>query len=331
MKKVSRKGLMATVLGICFAALSLQASVVKAQDQYPSQAIRIVIPYPAGGGTDTIGRLVGAELSKELNTMVWADNKPGASGTIGNNIVAKADPDGYTVLLGITALVQAPWLYKNLPYDVSTDLKPVSQLARSSDVFVVKSDLPVNTMAEFIALVKNNPGKYSYGSYGNGTSSHIHGEQFKLINQIDLMHVPYRGSGPAVADTVGGQVQVLFDNLPSSISHVQGGNLTAMAVAWPERLPDLPEIPTYKELGYESLNQPAWYGLLAPAGTPADIVETLHKAAVQALQDPKVKESLSKQGAFPSGNTPEEFAAEIKAQYDWAHDIVKKSNIELTN
>ncbi len=312
MKKVSRKGLMATVLGICFAALSLQASVVKAQDQYPSQAIRIVIPYPAGGGTDTIGRLVGAELSKELNTMVWADNKPGASGTIGNNIVAKADPDGYTVLLGITALVQAPWLYKNLPYDVSTDLKPVSQLARSSDVFVVKSDLPVNTMAEFIALVKNNPGKYSYGSYGNGTSSHIHGEQFKLINQIDLMHVPYRGSGPEVAAMLGGELTSAFIDITAISPHLKSDKFKILGVTGAERLTSLPDTKTFKELGMEGFESNGWFGLFVPAKTPEAVVKVLSENIQKVMQLPQINGRLTDMGLRPVGNNASEFAQIIQ-------------------
>ena len=312
MKKISRRGLMATVLGVCFAALSLHAPIAQAQNQYPNQAIRVVIPYPPGGGTDTIGRLIGVELSKELDTMVWADNKPGASGTIGNNIVAKADPDGYTVLLGITALVQAPWLYKNLPYDVSTDLKPVSQVARSSDVFVVKSDLPVNTMAEFIDLVKKNPGKYSYGSYGNGTSSHIHGEQFKLINQIDLMHVPYRGSGPEVAAMLGGELTAAFIDITAISPHLKSDKFKILGVTGAERLRSLPETQTFKEMGMDGFESNGWFGFFVPAKTPDTVVNVLSDKIQKIMQLPHVNGRLTDMGLRPMGNSASEFAQIIQ-------------------
>ncbi len=300
---------------------------------YPDKPIRVIVPFAPGGSTDIVTRIVAAKMGEILGQTMVVENKSGAGGAIGAAEGARAKPDGYTLSIATvsTLAVNPACKPTGLGYDPLKDFQPVTNFTNVPNIVSVNPKFPAKDFKGFIEELKANPDKYSYGSSGSCSINHLAGEAFLLETGTEVTHVPYRGSGPAVADTVGGQVQVLFDNLPSSISHVQGGNLTAMAVAWPERLPDLPEIPTYKELGYESLNQPAWYGLLAPAGTPADIVETLHKAAVQALQDPKVKESLSKQGAFPSGNTPEEFAAEIKAQYDWAHDIVKKSNIELTN
>lgn len=300
---------------------------------YPDKPIRVIVPFAPGGSTDIVTRIVAAKMGEILGQTMVVENKSGAGGAIGAADGARAKPDGYTLSIATvsTLAVNPACKPTGLGYDPLKDFQPVTNFTNVPNIVSVNPNFPAKDFKGFIEELKANPDKYSYGSSGSCSINHLAGEAFLLETGTEVTHVPYRGSGPAVADTVGGQVQVLFDNLPSSFSHVQGGTLTAMAVAWPERLPELPEIPTYKELGYESLNQPAWYGLLAPAGTPADIVETLHKAAVQALQDPKVKESLSKQGAFPSGNTPEEFAAEIKAQYDWAHDIVKKSNIELTN
>ena len=312
MKKISRRGLMATVLGVCISAIGLQAAPALAKDTYPNQQIRIVIPYPPGGGTDTIGRMVSAELSKELDTLVWADNKPGASGTIGNNSVAKADPDGYTVLLGITALVQAPWLYKNLSYDVATDLKPVSQVARSSDVFVVKSDLPVNTMAEFIELVKKNPGKYSYGSYGNGTSSHIHGEQFKLINNIDLMHVPYRGSGPEVTAMLAGDLTSAFIDITAISPHLKSDKFKILGVTGADRLTSLPDTKTFKEMGMDGFESNGWFGFFVPAKTPDAIVNVLSEKIQKVMQLPQINGRLTDMGLRPVGNSAEEFTQIVK-------------------
>lgn len=304
-----------------------------AQAAYPEKPVRVIVPFAPGGSTDIVTRIVAAKMGEILGQTLVVENKAGAGGAIGASEGARAKPDGYTLSIATvsTLAVNPACKPTGLGYDPLKDFKPITNFTNVPNIVSVNPKFPAKDFKGFLEELKANPDKYSYGSSGSCSINHLAGEAFLLATGTEVTHVPYRGSGPAVADTVGGQVQVLFDNLPSSLPHVQSGGLTAMAIAWPERLPELPEIPTYKELGYEILNQPAWYGLLAPAGTPDDIVETLHKAAAQALQDPKVKEPLLKQGAFPSGNTPAEFAKEIQAQYDWAHDVVKKSNIELTN
>lgn len=329
MKKISRRGLLATAMGLCLGAVSLQAPVAMAQDQYPTQPIRVVIPYPPGGGTDTIGRLISVELSKELGQNVWVDNKPGASGTIGNNMVAKADPDGHTILLGITALVQAPWLYKDLPYDVSKDLAPISQISRSSDVFVVKSDLPVNNMAEFIEYVQKNPGKYSYGSYGNGTSSHIHGEQFKLVNNIDLMHVPYRGSGPEVAAMLGGELTAAFIDITAISPHLKSEKLKVLGVTGADRLTSLPDTQTFKEMGMEGFNSNGWFGFFAPAKTPEPIVNLLSEKIQKVMQMPHINGRLKDMGLRPVGNSASEFAQIIERDLANYGKTIKATNIKI--
>lgn len=298
---------------------------------YPDKPIRVIVPFAPGGSTDIVTRLVTAKMSEILGKTMVVENKGGAGGAIGAAEAARAKPDGYTLSIATvsTLAVNPACKPTGLGYDPLNDFQPVTNFSNVPNIVNVNPKFPVKDFQSFVEELKANPDKYAYGSSGTCSINHLAGEAFLLATDTKVVHVPYRGSGPAVADTVAGQVQVLFDNLPSSLPQVQGGNLTALAVAWPERLVELPDVPTYAELGYESLNQPAWYGLLAPAGTPDDVVEILHKAAVQALQDPQVQESLLKQGAFPSGNTPEEFAAEIKAQYDWAHEIVEKSNIEL--
>ena len=298
---------------------------------YPDKPIRVIVPFAPGGSTDIVTRVVAAKMGEILGQTMVVENKGGAGGAIGAAEAARAKADGYTLSIATvsTLAVNPACKPTGLGYDPLKDFKPVTNFTNVPNIVNVNPKFPAKDFQGFIEELKTNPDKYAYGTSGTCSINHLAGEAFLLATDTKATHVPYRGSGPAVADTVGGQVQILFDNLPSSLSHVQAGNLTALAVAWPERLADLPDVPTYKELGYESLNQPAWYGLLAPAGTPDDVVETLHKAAVEALADPKVKESLLKQGAFPSGNTPDEFAAEIQAQYDWAHDVVEKSGIEL--
>src|SRR5690606_17674928 len=205
----------------------------------------------------------------------------------------------------------------------------VTNFANVPNVIEVNPKFPAKNFKEFVQILKDNPGKHTHGSSGTCSVLHLFGEAFKLATGTDTVHVPYKGSGPAVTDAVGGQIEIMFDNLPSSMAQIQAGNLRAMAVAWPERLPSLKDVPTLAEEGYPQLNQPAWYGLLAPKGTSPEIVNKLRDAAVVALKDPKVIEALEKQGAAPSGNTPEEFAKEIKEQFDWAKDVVAKGNIKL--
>lgn len=321
------------LISMALGAIITLGALGTAHAAYPEKPIRVIVPFAPGGSTDIVTRIVAAKMGEILGQTMVVENKGGAGGAIGATEGARAKPDGYTLSIATvsTMAVNPACKPTGLGYDPLKDFKPVTNFTNVPNIVSTNPKFPAKDFKAFVEELKANPDKYSYGSSGSCSINHLAGEAFLLATDTKVIHVPYRGSGPAVADTVGGQVQVLFDNLPSSLPHVQGGNLTAMAIAWPERLPDLPDVPTYKELGYEILNQPAWYGLLAPAGTPDDIIQTLHKAAAQALQDPAVKESLLKQGAFASGNTPEEFAVEIKAQYDWAHDVVKKSNIELTN
>mgnify|MGYP000878052683 CR=1 FL=1 len=321
------------LLSVALGAILSVSALGTAQAAYPERPIRVIVPFAPGGSTDIVTRIVAAKMGEILGQTLVVENKSGAGGAIGAAEGARAKPDGYTLSIATvsTLAVNPACKPTGLGYDPLKDFQPITNFTNVPNIVSVNPKFPAKDFKAFVEELKANTDKYSYGSSGSCSINHLAGEAFLLATDTKVTHVPYRGSGPAVADTVGGQVQVLFDNLPSSLAHVQSGGLVAMAVAWPERLADLPDVPTYKELGYESLNQPAWYGLLAPAGTPAEVVETLHKAAVQALQDPSVKESLLKQGAFASGNTPEEFAAEIKAQYDWAHDVVKKSNIELSN
>jgi tripartite-type tricarboxylate transporter receptor subunit TctC len=310
---------------------SLSATSAHAADSYPNHAIRVIVPFAPGGSTDIIARLVTQRMSQELGKPMVIENKGGAGGAIGAAEGAKAAPDGYVLSIATvsTMAVNPACRPNDLPYDPIKDFQPVTNFANTANVVSVNTKFPAKNFKEFVEVLKAHPGKYSYGSSGTCGVLHLMGESFKIATGTDIVHVPYKGSGPALADAVGGQVEILFDNLPSSMPQIQAGKLRALAIAWPQRIPAIKDVPTFAEVGYPVLNQPVWYGLLAPKGTPMEIVNKLRDAAVIALKDPKVIKALDEQGSSPSGNTPEEFAKEIKAQYDWAKDVVKKSNIKL--
>ncbi len=321
-----------------FAALTLSATIaslcgagVANAAEYPEQPIRVIVPFAPGGSTDIVARIVTQRMGQELGQTMVVENKGGAGGAIGAAEAARAKPDGYTLSIAtVSTLAVLPACRPDdLPYDPLTDFVPVTNFANVPNVIEVNPKFPAKDFKEFVKVLKANPGKYSHGSSGTCSVLHLFGEAFKLATDTDAVHIPYKGSGPAVTDAVGGQIEIMFDNLPSSMPQIQAGNLRALAIAWPERLASLKDVPTLAEAGYPQLNQPAWYGLLAPKGTPPEIVNKLRDAAVVALKDPKVIEALEKQGAAPSGNTSEEFAKEIKEQYDWAKDVVAKGNIKL--
>ncbi len=324
MKKTLFK--VASLAAFSFAALSSVAHAA-----YPEQPIRVIVPFAPGGSTDIVTRIVTSKMSEILGQSIVVDNKGGAGGAIGAREAARAKPDGYTLSIATvsTLAVNPACKPTGLGYDPLKDFTPVTNFANVPNVVAVHPSFPAKTLDEFLKQLKDNPGKFSYASSGQCGVLHLFGEAFRQATGTEITHVPYKGSGPAVADAVGGHIEAIFDNIPSSLPHLMAGNLRPLAVAWKERLIELPDTPTFKELGYEQLNRPVWYGLLAPANTPKEVVDTIYKAAAQALQDPTVKESLLKQGAFASGNTPEEFAKEIKEQYDWAHEVVKKGGLEL--
>lgn len=297
---------------------------------YPTKPIRIIVPFAPGGSTDIIARLVGDRMGAVLGQPVVIENKGGGGGAIGAAEAARAAPDGYVLSIAtVSTMAVNPACNPKLSYDPLKNFQPITNFANTANVVAVNPKFPAKDFKAFVEEIKANPGKYSYATSGPCSVNHLAGEAFKVATQTDMVHVPYRGSGPAVVDTVAGQVPILFDNIPSSMPQIEVDRLRALAVAWPKRLDSLPNVPTYAEMGYPQLNQPVWYGLLAPAGTPRDIVDTLRNAAVKVLAEPAVIAALEKQGAAPSGNTPEEFAAEIKAQYDWAKEITTKQGISL--
>jgi tripartite-type tricarboxylate transporter receptor subunit TctC len=311
------------------ALVALAAACALAQP-YPNKPIRMVVPYPPGGTTDILARDVGQVLTNVLGQSVVIDNRPGAAGNIGTDIVAKAAPDGYTLLMGTvnTHAINAG-LYSKLPYDHIKDFTPVILVARVSNVLEVNPNVPVHTVADLIKLAKENPGKLNFASSGSGTSIHMSGELFKTMAGVDMVHVPYKGSAPAVADLVGGQVQLMFDNLPSSLQQIKGGKLRAIAVTSAQRSPALPDIPTIAESGLPGFEATSWFGVLAPAGTPPAIVNRLNAEIAKWLQSDSGKAQLLEQGALSAGGTPDEFAAYIRAETEKWAKVVKLSGAKV--
>jgi tripartite-type tricarboxylate transporter receptor subunit TctC len=300
-----------------------------AQSEYPSRPVTLVVPFPAGGSTDLVARLIASGMTKHLGQQIVIENRGGAGGNIGSAAVARAEPDGYTILMATVAThALNPALYKKMPFDPVADFAPISLLALIPNVLVVNNDFPAKSVQELIDLLKADPGKYSYASSGNGTPLHLSGELFKSMAGVDMVHVPYKGAGPALVDVMGGHVPIMFDNLPPSLEHIRAGSLRGLAVTTKERAPSMPELPTIAETlpGYETYS---WNAFFAPAGTPEPVIQHLNKAALAALEDPEVAAKLKDLSATPVGSTPEELAAHVKAELaKWA-PIVKASGAQL--
>ena len=275
---------------------------------YPNKAIRMVVPYPPGGPTDLTARVVAAEMSKILGQSIIVDNKPGASGMIGAEVVARAEPDGYTFLANASLHVINPHLYPEMRFDALKDFVPITQLAGVPLVLVVPNSLPVYSVKDLVEYGKKNPGKLNFASSGNASAQHLAGESFKVAAGIEMPHIPYKGSSPALADLVGGQVQLMFDAMPSAMPFIKAGKLRAIAVTTLKRAQALPELPTISESGYAGFDIATWYGYWAPKGTPMAIVNQLSQAASQALKLQSVQDQYAGMGAEPVGSTSAEFA-----------------------
>ncbi|SOY44219.1 conserved hypothetical protein, UPF0065 [Cupriavidus taiwanensis] len=312
------------------AALGLAHAGLAHAQSYPAKPIRLIVPFAAGGTTDIVARAVSDGLGRELGQPVVVENRGGGGGAIGADALAKSAPDGYTLgIATVSTMATNPATNPKNPYDPLKDFAPITNLVNVPNVLTVNPKVPAKTLKEFVAMLKANPGKYSYASAGKGSISHLDGELFKDITKTDMVHIPYRGSGPALNDTLAGQVNAQFDNLPSSMPHIQAGKLRALAVAAPKRVEGLPDVPTFAEAGMKDMNNMAWYGLVAPAGTPAAIITRVHDAAVKALQDPNVKRRLADSGAYTDGNTPAQYAAQIKRELDLRKKIARDQNITL--
>ena len=312
------------------AALAVAGGALAQAPSYPSKPIRLVVPFPPGGTTDILAREVAQKLTDAWGQSVVVDNRPGAGGNIGAELVAKAAPDGYTLLMGTvgTHAINSS-LYAKLPYDHVKDFAPVILVADVPNVLVVNPALPVNSVAELIAYAKSNPGKLNFASSGNGTSIHLSGELLKTMAGVQMVHVPYKGSAPALTDLVGGQVQLMFDNLPSSLPQIKAGKLRAIAVTSATRAAALPDVPTVAEAGLPGFEATSWFGVLAPAGTPQAIVAKLNVEIARWLATPEAQERLRGQGANAAGGSPEDFAKHIAAETaKWAK-VVKESGAKI--
>ena len=317
-----------TIAMIAGAALTLMAGAATAQ--YPNKPVKLVVPFAPAGTTDIVARIVADQLSKELGQPVIVENRAGGGGAIGADVVAKSAPDGYTLgVATVSTMAVNPAANARIPYNNFTDFIPVTKFVAVPNVLAVHPSVPAKDYKEFVALLKKNPGKYSFATSGTAGIGHMMGELFMSATNTDMVHIPYKGAGPAVLDVVGGQVPVLFDNLPSSKSQIDAGNMRLLAVAAPKRLAAYPNIPTFAELGIPEVNDRAWYGMVVPAKTPKDIVDKLYAASVKAVNNPATRDKLALQGAEPVANTPAEFAKDIKAEYDKMKAIVVKKGIKL--
>ncbi|ARP95582.1 Bug family tripartite tricarboxylate transporter substrate binding protein [Bordetella genomosp. 13] len=325
-----RNAILGLSLAAALATLPLTSGLAHAQD-YPTKPIRLIVPFPPGGTTDIVGRLFADKLTRALGQTVVVENRGGAGGSIGSAFVASSQPDGYT--LGIATVSTHginPAIYPNLPFDVTKDFTPISNLAAVPNVMVVNpGKVSAKTMADFVKLAKSEPGKLTYASAGNGSVSHMMGEMFKMASGTDLMHVPYRGVGPALNDTLAGQVDILFDNLPSSLPHAQAGKLVALAVAAPKRVAALPDVPTFAEVGLAPVNDSSWFGLVGPAKLPQPIVDKLYKAVVEVSAEADVKSKLEGLGASPVANSPADYAKQIQAEVEKNKRIAKEANVKI--
>jgi len=312
--------------------LLLAATALGAVAQnYPNKPIRLIIPFPPGGTTDIVGRLVADELGRALGQPIVVENRGGGGGAIGAVEVTRATPDGYTLgIATVSTMAVNPACNPKLPYKSPDDFSLITNLAAVPNVIAVNpGKVKANTMEEFIKWLKANPGKVSYASSGTCGIGHMMGELFKVASGTFIVHIPYRGAGPALNDVLAGQVEILFVNLPSSLPHIQGGRLKAIAVAAPKRLDVLPNVPTLAEVNLAPVNDQVWYGLVAPPKTPDAIVQRLNDAAVKVLAMPEVRDKLRLQGAAPVGNTPEQFRTQIISERDKMMSLVKRQGIKL--
>ena len=328
----SRRLLGAACLTVASALISLPAA---AQGNWPNKPVRIVVPFAAGGTTDILARAVAPELSKAFGQQFVVDNRAGAGGNVGSDLVAKAPGDGYTLLMGTVGTHGInKSLYAKMPFDPQKDFAPITLVAGVPNVMVMNAEkaakLGINNVADFIKYAKSRPGQFSMGSSGNGTSIHLAGELFKSQTGIFMTHIPYRGSSPALLDLIGGNIDVMFDNLPSAMPQIKGGKLKAFAVTSAQRSAALPDLPTIEEAGkLKGFEASSWFGLLAPAGTPPDIVSRIQQEVAKALATPAIKEKMLAQGAIPSGNTPQEFAKLIDSEITKWAQVVKVSGAKV--
>ena len=317
------------ILQLSLSILALIFAASASAQPFPTKPIKIIVPFPAGGTVDFFARVISTKLSEALGQSVLVENRAGAGGNIAAEAVAKAAPDGYTLLMGSEIIAINTSLYSKMGYDPVKDLAPITLVGTVPNILIVHPSLPVNSVNDLIALAKKTPGKISFASTGQGTSTHLSSELFKLMAHVDMLHVPYKGGPPAIADLISGQVNMMFINMPTGITHVRSGKAKIIAVSSIKRVSQLPDVPTVDQAGVKGFETSAWSGLYAPAGTPADIINRLNAEVVKILKQPSVREQLMAQGAEPVGDTPEEFSRFTLAEISKWAKIIKISGAKV--